>query len=307
MIAERLQPGDTVGIVSPSAPVEAEMEDRLEAGIAELELMGLNVKLGGSIRSKALEYAGKPQDKADDINGFFQDPEVKAIICTQGGETANTCLSLLDWESIRRHPKIFIGVSDITVLLNAIYHKTGLITFHGNDLLWGFGNDMTPYEKEAFVHFLMAGEIGLISANGPRETIRSGSAAGRLLGGNLGCLLKLAGTDYFPDFQDAILFLEEYETTPIACYSAFHHIRQMGVFDQIQGVIVGYIYGLQKEGGQGPMMEDILLRVTPSHDFPILKMNDFGHNCPNTVLPVGGGVRLDADQMTVEIISPCVH
>ncbi len=307
MIPKRLSPGDTIGIAAPSTAVQREMESQLQKGLSLLRSKGFNIKLGQHIRSQGIGSAAAPEQKAEDLNALFADPSVNAIICAQGGETANTSLSLLDWDTIRDHPKIFLGISDITVLLNAIYQKTGLVTFHGNDILWGFGRHTTAYDIAEFDRVLIRGEIGRIPQNSPWKTIREGAVEGRLLGGNLGCLLKLAGTPYWPDFTDAILFIEEYEISPGGCQSGFHHLQQMGVFDQVRGVIVGYIDSMQRDDGSGPYMEDILLEVTSSCTFPILKANDFGHNCPNTVLPVGGQVVMDAGQRFIEVTAPCVQ
>ena len=124
-------------------------------------------------------------------------------------------------------------------------------------------------------------KIGRIKRNSERKTVRRGVAEGRLMGGNLGCMLKLAGTRYFPDFTDSILFVEAYEITPQGCDSAFNQLKQIGVFGKIRGVIVGHVYSLQVSEKKMPQMEDILLKVTKEYNFPILKMNDFGHNCPN--------------------------
>lgn len=305
LIPENLSPGDTIGVISPSDPVLPDQEERLAEGMAYLEAMGFKIKLGHHIHSNILGYAAAPEKIALDINSMFADPEIKAIICTQGGDTANAPLPLMDWDLIKQNPKIFMGLSDITVLLNAIHHRTKLVTFHGNDLLWGFGNDLDDYERAEFIRTLVAGEIGRIPPNRSRKTIRSGRAVGKLLGGNLRCLLKLAGTPFWPDFTNAILFVEAYEISPKGCYTAFHQLAQMGVFEKIRGAIVGYIDSMQRDAGSGPYMEDILLEVTAEHSFPILKMNDFGHNCPNTVLPVGGMVMLDANQQVLEIIAPC--
>ena len=307
LIPENLSPGDTIGFISPSDPVLPDQENHLAEGRDNLEAMGFKVKLGRHIRANTLGYTASPEEKAWDINSMFADPEVKAIICTQGGDTANGPLQLMDWHLIRQNPKIFMGLSDITVLLNAIHQQTGLVTFHGNDILWGFGNNLDEYERAEFQRTLVAGEIGLIPPNRPRKTIRSGRSAGKLLGGNLRCLLKLAGTPFWPDFTDAILFIEAYEISPKGCHTAFHQLAQMAVFDQIRGAVVGYIDSMQREAGAGPYMEDILLEVTAEHTFPILKMNDFGHNCPNTVLPVGGMAVLDASQHNLEIIAPCTR
>jgi muramoyltetrapeptide carboxypeptidase len=307
MIPQKLRPGDTIGIVAPSDPVRPEFDDRLKAGVELFNSMGFKVRLGQNIHSESLGYTATAQEKAADINAMFADPAVNAIICAQGGDSANAPLDLLDWDLIEHNPKIFLGLSDITVLLNAIFAKTGLVTFHGNDILWGFGNDPTSYEIDEFRRFLIDGKIGAVPPNRPRKTIRSGHTEGILLGGNIRCLLKLAGTPYWPDFSGGILFIEAYIISPSGCQTAFHQLKQMGVFDRINGIIVGYIDSMQKDGGKGPFMEEVLQEVTTDFEFPILKINDFGHNCPNTLLPVGGEARMDADAKTLEITQPVVH
>ena len=306
LMPDKLSPGDTIGVIAPSDPVAPEYGGRLQEGKAVLEALGLKVIFGKHIQGTSLGYSAKPKEKAADLHAMFSDPQIKAIICAQGGDTANAPLHLLDWHLIHANPKIFIGLSDITVLLNAIHQKTGLITFHGSDLLWSFGNDLSDYERGEFIRQLIRGEIGEIPANLERQTIRSGKASGKLLGGNLRCLLKLAGTSYWPNFDGAIFFVEAYEITPKACHAAFSQLLQMGVFDQIKGAIVGYIDSMQREPVPPPHMEDILLEISADYDFPILKINDFGHNCPNTILPVGATAALDADQQTLTILSPCV-
>ncbi len=307
LIPARLGKGDKIGIVSPSTPVTPELLEQWRSGIDFLEGLGFEVVPGKYVHSTAWGYTAAPAEKAEDINGMFADDSIRAIICSQGGATANGCLPYLDWELIRSHPKIFLGISDITVLLNAIHARTGLVTFHGNDLLWGFGRDPAPYDREEFMACLMEARTGEIPVNGQRRTVRSGTAAGKLLGGNLHCLLKLAGTPYFPDFSDAIFFVEAIGITPEACDHLFQQLKQMGVFERIRGAVVGFIDGLQNSEKALMQMEEVLLRVTSENDFPILKVDEFGHNCPNTVLPVGGMVRMDAGRRTIEILEDCVR
>lgn len=307
LIPPKLSPSDVIGVIAPSDPVPPDLEDRLQEGQAALESLGFRVKFGKSIRAQTLGFAATPREKVDDIHAMFSDPDVKALVCVQGGDTANASLHLLDWKLIRNNPKIFIGLSDITVLLNAIYHKTGLITYHGTDLLWSFGNALPDYERKEFIRQLMRGEVGKIPPNRERKTIRGGQANGKLLGGNLRCLLKLAGTPFWPDFTDALLFIEAYQITPKACYTAFAQLMQMGAFEQINGAVVGYIDSMQRKPEPRPHMEDVLLEITGAFDFPILKINDFGHNCPNTILPVGAEASLNADQKTLAITSQCVR
>ena len=307
ILPERLKPGDVIGIVSPSEPLRAEHEAQYAAGVAWLESRGFLVKEGSSVRETPSGEAPTAIQKAEDLNHMFADPQVKGIICSQGGDSAQECLPYIDWDCIRKNPKIFTGISDITVLLNAIYQETGLVTFHGNDVMWGFGRTPQAYDRNEFVARFMAGRIGRIPAHGERIEVRAGRAEGRLVGGNLRCLLKLAGTRFFPDTQGAILFLEALHVTPEGCEDHFRTLEREGVFDKINGAIVGYIYSAQKDGGLDNPMAQILARMSAGCGFPILKVNDFGHNCPNTVLPVGGMVRMDTDDLSLEILEACVR
>jgi muramoyltetrapeptide carboxypeptidase len=235
---------------------------------------------------------------------MFRASEIYAIICSQGGDSAEQVLPYLDWDVIRLNPKVLIGISDITVLLNAVNRATGLITFHGNDVVWGLGRHPQSYDREAFIARIIKGEVGLIPPNRERYSIRGGCAEGRLLGGNLRCLLKLRGTPYFPDFSGAILFLEAYYITEQECASYLAQLEMEGVFEVINGVVVGYIHSMQTDGRGTSMVEVMLDRLTTTGGFPILKVNDFGHNCPNTVLPVGSVVKIDADNQTFGITEP---
>lgn len=173
--------------------------------------------------------------------------------------------------------------------------------------MWGFGRNPTIYDEQEFIARLMNGMIGEIPQSRERWTIRNGIAERKLLGGNLHCLSKLAGTPYFPDFTRAILFVEAIGITPEECDHLFQQLKQIGVFDQIRGVIIGYIDGLQNDEKAFMQMVDVLLQVAEEYDFPVLKADDFGHNCPNTVLPVGGEVRINSDRWTIEILENCVQ
>jgi muramoyltetrapeptide carboxypeptidase len=131
------------------------------------------------------------------------------------------------------------------------------------------------------------------------------------VGGNIYSLLKLAGTPFAPTFRDSILFLEAFETTPDDCKCQLSQLQQIGAFERIKGVLIGYIWGLQasEKRRMQTQMEDTLKRMTSSYDFPIVKCDDFGHNCPNTTLPVGTRVKLDASEgrePELEILEKCV-
>jgi muramoyltetrapeptide carboxypeptidase len=304
MLPPTLNPGDTIGIVSPSAPIQGEITSQFQTGIRTLESLGFHVLLGKYVFSATLGYAADPREKAEDINQMFTDPSVRAIICSQGGYTANACLPYLDWDLIRQNLKIFLGISDITVLLNAIYQQTGLITFHGDDVTWGFGRELRPYTHQEFTARLMQGKTGPIPAANGRKTIRGGRAEGKLLGGNLHCIQKLIGTPYFPDFTDSILFIETFGGGPAEIDCLFRQLDQIGLFQQIRGAVVGYI-----DNWQDPAIpqEEVLRRASDQYNFPILQTNDFGHNSPNTVLPIGTRVRIDADRQEIELLDTYIR
>ncbi|MCK4884308.1 MAG: LD-carboxypeptidase, partial [Candidatus Diapherotrites archaeon] len=143
ILSKKLEKASKIGIVTPSSPVVGkEFVQRFKKGVLFLENLGFEVVVAKHALDVNGWRTGTPIECAEDINSMFADKTVDAIICSIGGETANSCLPFLDWGIIRENPKIFLGISDITVLLNAIHEKTELVTFHGNDILFGFGNDM---------------------------------------------------------------------------------------------------------------------------------------------------------------------
>ncbi len=302
-----LRPGGVIGVPAPSTPIGPSLQGQLANGSAFLNGLGFEVRLAPRVAADTWGFAATGVEKAADVNALFADPTIDAIMCAQGGMTANACLTHLDWDVIRQNPKPFIGISDISVLLNAITARTGLVTFHGDDLLWGLGRRTTAYNRGEFLAGYVDGRSGPIPPNRPRTALRGGVAEGRLWGGNLTALLKLAGTPYWPDLRGAILFLEDIGLAPDRCDCELTQLLHMGVFDSVAGVLIGFIDGQDGVVAPGQSLGEILLRLTPERDFPILKTEDFGHNCPNTVLPVGGRAFLDAGRLTFGLANPAVR
>ncbi len=208
MLSKRLIKGDKIGIISPSSPVNKDLLTQFNNGIKYLKDLGYHIEIGKFALSNSLGYSLTPEEKAKDINAMFENKSIKAIICSQGGCNSISSLKFINWEIIKQNPKIFIGISDITILLNAIYTKTGLITYHGNDIIWGFGRIPTEYDKDEFLNRFEKINNKIIQSNGVRKIIRKGKVKGKLIGGNIHGFLRLAGTQYYPDLKDSILFLE---------------------------------------------------------------------------------------------------
>lgn len=305
LIPQKLKIGDVIGIVSPSGAITKDNQDKYYRGIEVLKKMGFRIKFGENAMEDLNDWgisAGTPEQKANDINKMFVDNEVKAILCSRGGETSNSVLDLLDYKVIKQNPKIFCGFSDNTTLINAIYNKTGLVTFHGDDVSGHFGHTATAYTRAEFLSRFTQGYIGEVNKNSLWEEIRAGKTKGKLVGGNLSSLEYLVGTEYFPKVKKAILFFEGYAGKPNKMASVFYHFKKLGVWDKANGVIIGYIWGQEKDGKPKVSAEDILLEITKEYNFPILKVRDFGHRTECTPLPVGVKAKIDTRKLSFKIL-----
>lgn len=301
ILPPRLEPGDAVGIISPSAPVDS--RENLEKGLETLRSFGLRPKLGKNALAVHRSYmAGTREERLGDFHEMFADPEIKAIFCTGGGYSCNQLLPDISWELIRKNPKILVGYSDITTILLAIWKKTNVLTFHG-PAIEGF-DLQTPSHRFTLEHFkniLMEGSIGAMPHASKWSVLRSGCVQGRLLGGNLNILTGFLSNTYEPKWDGAILFWEEVDETVESLDHYLWRLRVNGVFKKIRGMVVGKITDLQPideeeeraQFGVPPSVEEVILSATHGYDFPILYGVDFGHEVPNLIFPMGAKVLLD--------------
>lgn len=301
MLANNLNYGDTIGVVGVANSLAK--GNRYEEFFRAEKLLtekGFKIKRGKYVLEDYYGSAGTREQKAEDMMNMFQDNEVKAIICLEGGQTCNTFIDLLDYDIIKKNPKIITGYSDITVLLQTIYKKTGLVTFHGPQFI-SLGDKQEEGSYIDFEKVLIHKKIGKFET-GKKKFLRKGNVQGKIIGTNLGSMMYLLGTEYFPDMQDKILLIESYRTSPNECQRRMAHLKQYGVFDKVKAVVVGYNYEIQKDGDNYPQMEDILLEYTKEYDFPIIKCNDFGHRIENAIIPIGVEARIDSDQEKIGIV-----
>jgi len=308
MIAKGLVKGDEIRLVAPSKKIDFK-KGIVENFKNEMEKNGFVITYSKNLKAvgKWGHSAGTPQQRADDINEAFADQNVKAIWCVQGGSPANQTLDLLDWELIKNNPKLVLGKSDVDVLLLAINKITGLITIHTCDSKIGDGREFDfDYTKKWFEKRLIEGSKE-IEPSKAWTTIKEGTCEGKLVGCNISCILKLAGTKYFPDFTDSILFLETYESKIKEILYRIEQYKQLGVFDKIKGLVIGHNFGFEGEK-DGIKAEEVIAELLKGYgcDFPILKINEFGHYQPHAFLPIGAKVRVDATNKKIEIIDDFV-
>jgi muramoyltetrapeptide carboxypeptidase len=306
---KRLAEGDTVGMVVPATMV-FEL-DSIDRGREQLEALGFRVRVGAHVKARYGNLAGTDRDRAADINGFFADDDVKAVIAFSGGWGTPRLLPYLDYDVIRRNPKVLIGFSDITGLLNAVHKKTGLVTFHGPNA----DSRYEPYTLASFRKTVMSGEpIGTLPNPQKREeelidrenriiVLREGKATGRLVGGNLSLIASTMGTPYEIDTDGAILFLED---THEELYRIDRMLTQLwlaGKLDKLAGFVFGRCTDCPIEGPALSMGE--LLRERFAH-VPSIWGLSFGHIEKKLTLPIGLPATLDATAKTLTIAEAAV-
>lgn len=287
----RLRDGDTIGVVSLSAPISSAGDEGLEQGVAVLESWGFRVRLGDRLRDRHAYAAGRREDRLAELHATWADDDVAMVLMSQGGHSANQLLDGLDHSLFRRKPTIFMGMSDGTALLSAIGSRAGVVTFHGPDLVWGLGRPMSASAVQSFLDVL-GGRAGLVPYAEPR-VLRSGRAAGPLWGGHLTTLAMTMLAGHAPDLTGAVLFLEG---TGSASQTdrLLTALRLAGVFERIAGLVVGHFEG-HDDGPYARPVAETVLEVTGQWDFPVLEVDELGHGVDNLILPVGVRATLDTD------------
>lgn len=301
----RLQPGDTVGVVLPAS---AEFESHeLDIGTEQVRALGFEPKLGAHAAEKHGYFAGTDEKRAADINAMFADPSVKGMFAS-GGWGSPRVLPLLDYERIRRNPKVLIGFSDVTALLNTIHQRTGLVTFHGPSAFSNFDAWTIENMKRAIMSAEPIGTIenppkpesALIQRRYRTYAIRGGRATGRIVGGNLTLLAALMGTPYEVETDGAILFLEEVRE---AIYRVDRMITQLslgGKLARVAGVVFGYCSDCPADHSSFSL-EEVLRDHFTRLGVPVFAGLAFGHIEQKLTLPIGLPATIDADAGTVTI------
>lgn len=322
-LPERLSPGDTAGIIAPaSAPPDRKAIDRsLEA----VERLGFKPLLASNARKRLGFLAGTDRERAQDLMRMFTTRGVKAIFCVRGGYGSARLLSRLDFDLIRRNPKIFVGYSDITSLHCALLTAAGLISFHGpmlnSDLI---KPDLPPFTLGAFLRALTEpvplGDIsgGLQRAGrerfrpaAPISVLREGIASGPLIGGNLTLLCSTLGTPWQPPFEKAILFFEDLDEAPYRFDRMLTQLLNAGVLQKVAGVAIGINKGCRdpkarKAKEYRQTLEDVFRDRLRPLKVPVVAGLPFGHIRMNATLPIGVQATLNGNNGVLTIDSPAV-
>jgi len=308
----RLKPGDTVGVVSPASITYEQV--RLEIMEETLAALNLKMKIGSHATDRWGYFAGSDQNRANSINELFADSDVNAIFALQGGWGCARLLPLLDYDLIRQHPKIFMGFSDITALLIALYVRCGLITFHGPTGNSTWNKFSTDYLRRILFDaksVLMENpkEIGdnLTQIEDRIRTINPGIYRGRLVGGNLTVLSSIIGSKYLPDWRGHILFLEDIGEAIYRIDRMLTQLKLAGVLDQISGFVFGKCTDCKPDSGYSSFtFEEVLNDHIKSLGIPAWHGSMIGHIKNKFTIPLGVEVEIDATKGTIKMLEPAV-
>jgi muramoyltetrapeptide carboxypeptidase len=309
----RLSPGDVVGLVDPASatwePIDIDIvEDTLAA-------LGLAAKRGPHLLDRRGSLAGADRDRAADVMAMFTDPAVKAVLPVRGGWGCARILPHLDFDAIRRNPKVIMGYSDLTALLLAIHARTGLVTFHGPNGAseWNatsadfFRRVVLQAEAVTFTNPRDKGET-LAQTEYRTKTITPGVARGRLLGGNLSVLTALLGSPFLPDFRDAILFLEDVNEAPYRVDRMLTQLALSGILKGVRGVVWGTCHDCEPDAGFGSAtIPDLLDDHVKPLGVPAWRGALVGHIDRQFTLPIGAEVEVDATAGSIRMLEPAVR
>ena len=297
---KRLRPGDTIGLVAPASVTYESLH--LQIALEALEAMGLKAKVGSHVMDRFGYLAGEDEDRASDINAAFADPEIDAVFALRGGWGASRLLPFLDFDLIAKNPKIFLGYSDITSLLNAIYAKAGVVTFHGPNVMSRWNEFTYEGMREVLFDARSAAysnpeviDDDLVARKHRIQTINAGKATGHLIGGNLTLMSALVGTPYFPDARGAILFLEDVGEAIYRVDRMMTQLKLSGVLGQVSGIVFGHFTGVKPNPGLGNFaLMDVLRQHCEPLGVPCYFGAMIGHVEQQSTVPVGAIAEMDA-------------
>lgn len=308
----RLRPGDRVALVAPATVAYDRL--RVQLAVETLESMGLEVDVGKHVLDRFGYLAGTDKDRAADLNRAFAAPDIKAVFPLTGGWGASRLLPLLDYRSIARNPKILLGYSDITSLLNGIHARTGLVTFHGPNA-WSEWNEFSYrsmrkllFEAQPLSYSNPQDKgVDLVAKHDRIRTINGGSASGEMIGGNLTLVAALLGTPYLPSFDGRILFLEDVGEAIYRVDRMLTQLSLAGKLQRLAGIVFGKFTGVAPQPGLGNFsLMDIIRQHCEPLGIPCYFGAMFGHVNHNSTLPLGVPATIDADAGTITLKEPAV-
>ena len=279
-----LNRNDKIALVVCSNGKNIEDKDRLEKLESILVEMGLVPIFTKYIYKDKIGRGEKAQVRAEELMSFYKNKEIKAIFDISGGDIANEVLDYLDYDVIKRNYKPFFGYSDLTTVLNALVSKTNEINY-----LYQILNIIESDKiRENFEDTFLKNNQTLFDVKW--KFLQGSSVEGEVIGGNIRCFLKLAGTKYFPEVENKVLFIEGLGTSIEGLVTHLAQLKQIGVFDKISGLLIGTFTKIEKEISEEELFE-LVKDYIPEH-VPVVKTSEVGHARDSKVLKIGGVMNI---------------
>lgn len=293
------RPGQKLGIITLSAPEPAQFADMFQLGLKRLAENGWETHIADTAVAQDGHLTASAQEIRRDFVSLLEDDRIGAIMCSGGGAVANRLLESLPIDEFKKARKPLIGLSNPTLLLNALTKVTDVVTVHGPCVIWDFGS-------EAGMPAASIQQLNQLLKN-PSQTfeledddwiaLSQGSAAGQIVAGNLLSLQCLLGTPWEPDWNGKVLFLEDFKKTVHRYDLMLTHMRNVGVFNKISGLIVGE--SLECEPTNGVDLVSMLSGFVRDLDIPVLYGPRFGHIADKFSIPIGGYARLNTRRKNI--------
>ena len=298
-----LQSGDLIGIVAPASNIKSDM---LDAGCRELEGLGFRTLYRPDIVKSYRYFSGTDERRAGELLDMIRDPEVKAIFCARGGYGSGRLISYLEPELLLAHPKIFMGSSDITMLL-AFLNRIGIVGFHGPMVATSIRMGEEGYDRSILFR-MMKGDSNIQFPTQHTAVLRPGEAEGRLAGGCLSLIVATLGTSFEIETDNSILVLEDLGEKPYQVDRMLTQLKQAGKLENVRGIVFGEMLNCTNLPDQGYTLEEVILDVLADTDFPILYGFSTGHTIrPNIVVPFGIHAKLSlGPDSRFELLEPAV-
>jgi len=283
-----LNKGEKIGVVAPSGSVN---DEQLRAGVDAITRAGFKVELAPGILDRKGYLAGEQEQRAGALRDFFKRGDIAAIFCARGGFGSIQMLPYLDAKAIRPHPKVFVGYSDVSILLNWLLQSCGMVTFHGPMVAMELARGLKRQSEEVFWETLLGKKGHWQFQLG--ETFRYGVAEAEMVGGCLSILVTTLGTPYEISTAGKILFLEDIGEKPYRLERMLTHLKMAGKLDGIAGLVLGSFINCEGEGERG--LREIIQELFHEAPYPVVAGLDAGHGEENLLLPFGVKMRLDGN------------
>lgn len=270
-----------------------------------LEQLGFSVRIGVHALDRYRFLAGTDADRAAELTAMFLDPTVRAVFCTRAGYGSGRLLPLLDFPTLTRFPKILLGFSDVTFLLNAIVQTSGLTCFHGPLVAGQFASGLSQPSLSHLLNLLMTDSPG--EPLSFSHVLSEGQAEGRLIGGCLSILVATLGTPFAIQTDNAVLFIEDTGERPYRIDRMLTQLKQTGKLDNLAGVIFGEMHECHEPAGDPSALLTVLNDIFADYTYPVGFGLPAGHGGENFTLPLGIRVRLDTARRTLTFLESAVE